>query len=134
MTIPRLALVISSGILIAACLATPLSSFATTCVERGDCPINGNPLEWMIQPYVYLVGDLIYPIVWGGIVLGPLYIMTRNPMLVGVIGVVIFSAFLGTSTLAGSSASQFFFWGLVIMASAIGMTAFYVIWVKSRSP
>lgn len=88
----------------------------------------------MIYPYEVLIGDIVYPLIWGGIVLGPLYIMTRNPMLVGVIGVVIFSMFLGTSTLAGSSASQFFFWGMVILASAIGMTAFYVIWVKSRSP
>ena len=85
------------------------------------------------MPFTLLIGDWIYILVWG-MVLGVLYIRTGNPMLTGLIGVLVFSGFLGTSSYLGSSTSEAFYWGFVILSAAVGMVVFYLLWTRSRQP
>jgi hypothetical protein len=87
----------------------------------------------MIYPFTLLIGDWIYIIVWGGI-LAFTYVKTESAMMTALVGVLVFSAFLGTSSYIGSSTGQVFYYGLMLVSVAIGATAFYLIWTKSRNP
>lgn len=121
--------------LLAAALLFPIipQAYAQTCVELGNCPINGNPLEWMIYPLVLEMGNWAYVLLWG-MVLGVVYMRNHNVALVGLVGLVVFAAFIGTTTYTGSSTSQVFYWGFILLAVGIGATLFYLIWTRLRAP
>lgn len=87
----------------------------------------------MIYPLVLEMGNWAYVLLWG-MVLGVVYMRNHNVALVGLVGLVVFAAFIGTTTYTGSSTSQVFYWGFILLAVGIGATLFYLIWTRLRAP
>lgn len=83
--------------------------------------------------YNLLIGDWIYPLVWGSIV-GVIYIVSKNGALAGIVGLVISTVFISGSTFQYSSLSQAWYFGYILLALSGGMILFYLIWSKSRNP
>lgn len=87
----------------------------------------------MIYPLVLKMGDWIYVIVWG-MTLGVVYMRSHNVALVGLVGLLVFAAFVGTSTYTSSSTSAVFSWGFILLAVGVGVTLFYLLWTRLRNP
>lgn len=79
------------------------------------------------------MGDWIYPLVWGAFV-GTIYIFGKNPMLTGVVGVIISGFFISGDVWQNSATSQAFYWGYVLLAISGGGTLFYMVWYRTRNP
>tara|TARA_Y100001947_G_scaffold153856_1_gene157223 strand:+ start:919 stop:1437 length:519 start_codon:yes stop_codon:yes gene_type:complete len=68
--------------------------FGRTCNdwELGETAFTKNPLGTMLQPFDHIFQGMSLVIFWG-LLLGILWLRTENPMLVGMIGVVMVSAY-----------------------------------------
>ena len=63
-----------------------------TCVELGTCMFASDPLNVMLIPFDAIFGGLSIVIFWS-LAIGILWLRTENPMLVGLIGVCMVSAY-----------------------------------------
>lgn len=66
--------------------------------------------------------------------IGTVFIVSKNPMLAGIVGLIISSFFITGSTFQNTSTSQAFYIGYVLLAISGGGTLFYLIWTKARNP
>lgn len=107
-------------------------AWAQTCIELANCAFT-NPFDMASYAYEVLMGDWIYPLVWGAFV-GTIYIFGKNGMLAGITGVIIASFFISGNVWQNSATSQAFYWGYVLLAISAGGTLFYMVWYRTRNP
>ena len=72
-----------------------------SCWEVGSCSFASDPLSTMILPFESIFAGLSFVIFWG-LILSILWLRTHNPLMVGMIGTVMSSAFIaGGGAVAG---------------------------------
>lgn len=99
-----------------------------------DCPIDWEaPLEWMIYPFELEMGAPFFHMLVWGMVLGVIQIKGQNPMLTGLVGLLIFAALSTTAAYTSTETSQLWYWGIVLLAVGIGAVVFYLLWFKLRT-
>ena len=103
-----------------------------TCYETLSCPISA-PWELGIGPYQLWLGDYFVLIVWG-LILAVTYLSNKDPMLTGIIGLIVTSAFIGTSAYTSSATQILFQKGYLILILAIGSSLFFLFRHKANNP
>ena len=107
-------------------------AFAQNCFETNNCP-NDNFLEWSVYPFMYLLGDSALPLVWG-LVIGLLYVKTQNSQLTIIVGLFLLTGLATTNSYINTSSNQYYYWGVIIAATAFACSTFYLLKVRVVSP
>lgn len=124
--------IIAVLLLLVAPLLYTMPAFAPTCIELNNCVFT-DPFTSATFSFQVLIGDWIFPLVWGSIV-GTIYVVSKNPMLAGISGLMISTVFISGSTFQYSSLSQAWYFGYILLAVSGGVMLFYMIWSKARNP
>ena len=101
-----------------------------TCVELGTCMFANDPLNVMLMPFDTIFGGLSIVIFWA-LIVGILWLRTENPMLVGLVGIVMCASYLSVLETQGASASVEFegarLIGSVLFALSLGITIYQIL-------
>jgi hypothetical protein len=109
-------------------------ALAQNCFELGNCAID-EPFTWISAPYEAIIGDYVYPLVWGA-VLSFVYIKTEKAELVIVLGVVVLAGFIAynPTIITNSNTGAFIWWGVAAACVAFGCSLYYLLRVRVTSP
>ena len=95
------------------------------CFELGTCPWATDPLNTMLLPFDSIFGGLSLVIFWA-LAVGILWLRTENPMLVGLIGVVMVSSYSYAvdPTLQSPEFETARFVGVVLLVVSVGISLY----------
>lgn len=102
------------------------------CFEDGSlCNFTDAPLDAMVQPYIAIFGVWTYPIIYG-IFLGIIWHRSKDPLLVGVIGIMAVALSIANGFISDWSL-DFIQVGAGLLAIALAVTLYQVLY-KLRAP
>lgn len=93
-----------------------------TCMEWGNCTLNGQIFNVALYPYEWALGSFALVAIWG-IILGVIWQKSHNTALVGVVGVVLNSLVVGFY----APARQI---GWYLLAISAGITLYWLFIVR----
>ena len=101
--------------------------FGRTCNdwELGETAFTSNPLGTMLQPFDHIFQGMSLVIFWG-LLIGILWLRTENPMLVGLIGVTMVSAYSYTidPTLQSPEFETARWTGVILLLISLGISVY----------
>lgn len=101
--------------------------FGRTCAdwELGETAFTSNPLGTMLQPFDHVFQGMSIVVFWG-LLVGILWLRTENPMLVGLIGVVMVSSYSYAvdPTLQSPEFETARFVGVVLLVVSVGISLY----------
>ena len=101
-----------------------------TGVELGTCMFANDPLNVMLMPFDSIFGGLSIVIFWA-LIVGILWFRTENPMLVGLVGIVMCASYLSVLETQGIQPSVEFegarLIGSVLFALSLGITIYHIL-------
>ena len=119
--------------LMAAITLVPMASATAenpTCVELGTCMFANDPLNVMLMPFDSIFGGLSIVIFWS-LIVGILWLRTENPMLVGLVGIVMCASYLSVLETQNLAPSVEFegarLIGSVLFALSLGITIYHIL-------
>ena len=119
--------------LMAAITLVPMASATAenpTCVELGTCMFANDPLNVMLMPFDSIFGGLSIVIFWS-LIVGILWLRTENPMLVGLVGIVMCASYLSVLETQNLTPSVEFegarLIGSVLFALSLGITIYHIL-------
>ena len=103
--------------------------------ELGDTAFTSNPLGTMLLPFDHIFQGLSIVIFWA-LLIGILWLRTENPQLVGIIGVVMVSAYSYTvdPTLQSPEFETARFVGTVLILVSVGISVYQLIATRIFAP
>lgn len=102
------------------------------CFEDGSlCNFTDAPFDALVQPYLAIFGVWTYPIIYG-IFLGIIWHRSKDPLLVGVVGIMMASIGIGAGVIDDWNL-DFIRVGAGLLAIALAVTLYQVIY-KLRAP
>lgn len=102
------------------------------CIELGNC-VFPTPMDMVNYPYLVFFGDWFY-IIFYTMIIGIVYLINKDMMLTGIVGIVVAGFFTGTSIYTNSSTGQAFHIGYILLALSIGIVLFQLIRTKVNNP
>jgi len=104
------------------------------CFELGTCKFASDPFGTLLLPFDAIFGGLSIVVFWS-LMVGIIWLRTHNPMLTGVIGVAMTSAYLTTLGNAPPPAewTQAHSVGATLLALSIGISVWHLI-LKVQQP
>lgn len=106
------------------------------CWEVGKCEFASDPFGVMTMPFDEVFGGLALVIFWS-VIVGILWLRTENPMLVGIVGTGMTSAYLATLGDVSEITMEFDqarVIGGVLFAVSIAITIYHIVSSKILSP
>ena len=101
-----------------------------TCVELGTCMFANDPLNVMLMPFDSIFGGLSIVIFWS-LIVGILWLRTENPMLVGLVGIVMCASYLSVLETQNIAPTVEFegarLIGSVLFALSLGITIYHIL-------
>ena len=103
--------------------------------ELGETAFTSNPLGTMLQPFDHIFQGLSIVIFWA-LLIGILWLRTENPQLVGIIGVVMVSAYSYATdpTLISPEFETARFVGTVLILCSVGISVYQLIVTRIFAP
>ena len=103
--------------------------------ELGETAFTSNPLGTMLQPFDHIFQGMSIVIFWS-LMIGILWLRTENPQLVGIIGVVMVSAYSYATdpTLQSPEFETARFVGTVLILCSLGISVYQLIVTRIFAP
>lgn len=104
-----------------------------SCWEVGSCSFASDPLSTMILPFESIFAGLSFVIFWG-LILSILWLRTHNPLMVGMIGTVMSSAFIAGGGAVTPEMDKALTVGGILLMLSLGIALYQIISSRLYAP